>query len=85
MRALLQVEQFREKPKAEVAERYLQAGTFYWNSGIFVWKAGTILEELQRREPEMLKHLEAIVQGRGRKDFAEIFTNEFSAIRRCVH
>ena len=76
-----QVKKFREKPKAEVAERYLQAGTFYWNSGIFVWKAVTILEELQRREPEMLMHLEAIAQGRGRKDFGEIFTSEFSAIR----
>ena len=75
------VEQFREKPKSAVAQQYLQAGTFYWNSGIFVWKAKTILEELRQREPEMLKHLEVIAENRGNDDFTEIFSNEFSAIQ----
>ena len=74
------VKQFREKPKSAVAQQYLQAGTFYWNSGIFVWKAKTILEELRQREPEMLKHLEVIAENRGSDNFAEIFSNEFSAI-----
>ncbi len=78
---VFQVKQFREKPKAEVAQGYLQAGTFYWNSGIFVWKAATILEELRRRQPEMLRHLETIAKSRGQKDFAKIFTSEFSAIQ----
>ena len=29
---------FREKPQAAVAQQYLDAGNFYWNSGIFVWR-----------------------------------------------
>lgn len=74
------VKQFREKPKADVAEQYLQAGTFYWNSGIFVWKATTILEELHRREPKMLAHLEAIASQRGSANFDEVFATEFAAI-----
>ena len=41
------VRQFREKPSAEVAEQFVAAGDFYWNSGIFVWKAATILNELK--------------------------------------
>ena len=74
------VKQFREKPKAEVAEQYLKAGTFYWNSGIFVWKAATILEELGRRQPKMLAHLEAIASQRGNENFDKVFAEEFAAI-----
>ncbi len=75
-----QVKQFREKPKAVIAERYLQEGTFYWNSGIFVWKAVTILGELRKREPKMVAHLEAIAKRRGDEDFEKIFAKEFAAI-----
>ena len=75
------VKQFREKPKADVAQQYLQSGDFYWNSGIFVWKAATILDELQRREPEMMGHLRAIAESWGNDNFAEMFSKEFAAIR----
>src|SRR5262249_28418887 len=33
------VQSFREKPTADVAERFVASGEYYWNSGIFVWKA----------------------------------------------
>ncbi len=58
----------------------MQAGTFYWNSGIFVWKAATILDELRRREPKMLAHLETIANQRQSPDFEKIFASEFAAI-----
>jgi len=74
------VKQFREKPKADVAQSYLDAGTFYWNSGIFVWKAATILKELAEREPEMLGHLRTITEHWESADFEEVFKQEFSAI-----
>jgi mannose-1-phosphate guanylyltransferase len=41
-----QVEQFREKPNAQLAQQYVDSGRFYWNSGIFVWRAQTILDAL---------------------------------------
>ncbi len=53
-----EVSRFREKPDAVTAREFLDAGTFYWNSGIFVWKAATILEALQEFEPEMAAHLQ---------------------------
>ena len=34
-----------EKPKADVAQKYLEAGNFYWNSGMFVFRTGTILSD----------------------------------------
>ncbi len=47
------VQQFREKPDLETAQQFLNAGNFYWNSGIFIWKASTILEALRAFQPDL--------------------------------
>jgi mannose-1-phosphate guanylyltransferase len=76
-----QVVRFREKPARSIAEQYLAAGTFYWNSGIFVWKAKTILAALANYEPEMYTHLQAIGNSIAQPDFAAALDREFTAIR----
>lgn len=75
------VQQFREKPKAELAREYLAAGTFYWNSGIFVWKAATILAALEARQPQMMSHLKKIAAAAGTASFAQVLEREFTAIQ----
>src|SRR3954451_11204088 len=52
------VRQFKEKPDAVAAQKYLDSGEYYWNSGIFVWRAKTILDALRQRQPKMLAQLE---------------------------
>ena len=47
------VKSFKEKPDAITAQRYLDAGNYYWNSGMFIFKAGLFLEELQRYAPKI--------------------------------
>ncbi len=49
------VKAFHEKPDAQTAQKYVDAGNFYWNSGIFCFKAGVFLEELQKYSPEIYK------------------------------
>jgi mannose-1-phosphate guanylyltransferase len=44
---------FREKPDRATAETYLQAGRYYWNSGMFCFSAGTFLAELLQHAPEV--------------------------------
>lgn len=78
--ALYGVHQFREKPNRETAQQYLQAGTFYWNSGIFLWRVSTILEALAKHEPAMLGHLQAIAEAAERYDFPRVFDDQFAAI-----
>lgn len=51
------VEEFKEKPDFETAKKYLEAGNYFWNSGIFIFKASTILEEMQIHAPEVLAGL----------------------------
>ena len=48
---------FAEKPNAVKAQRYIDAGNFSWNAGIFVWQTSSILEELDRYAPELMKPL----------------------------
>ena len=47
------VDGFVEKPDKEAAQSYLDAGTYYWNSGIFVLGARAFLDELGRFEPQI--------------------------------
>lgn len=47
------VAQFVEKPSAATAQRYLDQGKFYWNSGMFVFTARRYLRELAKYCPEI--------------------------------
>lgn len=47
------VKEFVEKPDLETAKKYLEAGTYFWNSGIFMFKASTLIEEIEKLAPEI--------------------------------
>jgi mannose-1-phosphate guanylyltransferase len=76
-----EVARFREKPDAKTAAEFLAAGTFYWNAGIFVWKARTILNALQKHQPEMFAHLQKIAATIGTDNFDATLQTEFTAIK----
>ncbi len=44
---------FKEKPNTTTAQAYIDAGNYYWNSGMFCFKAGVFLEELEKYTPEI--------------------------------
>jgi len=48
------VSRFVEKPDAQTAQRYLDAGGYYWNSGMFLFRATRYLEELAKFRPDIL-------------------------------
>src|SRR6478672_457715 len=79
--ATFKVKQFKEKPDATTAKKYVESGEYYWNSGIFVWRAQTILDALRQRQPEMLAHLEKIVKAWDSSERAAVFEREFTAIK----
>jgi mannose-1-phosphate guanylyltransferase len=54
------VEEFKEKPPRAVAEQYLASGRYLWNASMFVWRASVLLEELERRLPELAAGLRYI-------------------------
>lgn len=46
------VQSFREKPDKPTADRYVESGRYYWNSGMFVWRADTLLAEMKALLPQ---------------------------------
>jgi len=53
------IEKFIEKPDAARAAGFLQAGGYYWNSGMFLFKASRYLQELERHAPDIARAAQA--------------------------
>ncbi|MEO9872882.1 mannose-1-phosphate guanylyltransferase [Ekhidna sp.] len=47
------VKTFTEKPKTDLAAKFLESGDFLWNSGIFVWSIDSIIKAFEKYEDEM--------------------------------
>jgi mannose-1-phosphate guanylyltransferase/mannose-6-phosphate isomerase len=56
------VRRFVEKPPAETARAYVEAG-YLWNSGNFVFRADRLLGELAAFAPELIARVEAACKG----------------------
>ena len=54
------LKRFVEKPDLATAQKYIKAGSFFWNSGMFAFKASVILSEFKSHQPELLKKMESI-------------------------
>jgi len=48
------VADFVEKPDLTTAQQYLDAGDYYWNSGMFMFTADRFIEELGKHRPDIL-------------------------------
>lgn len=48
------VSRFVEKPDAQQAQTMIDAGSFYWNSGMFLFSAAAIIAELELYAPEVV-------------------------------
>lgn len=50
---VIRLERFTEKPSREVAEEFLRAGNYAWNSGIFLWRGEVFTRELRAASPQL--------------------------------
>jgi mannose-1-phosphate guanylyltransferase len=74
------VERFFEKPSLERARKYLEEGSYSWNSGMFIWRSSVILDAFREFLPEMYQGLieikgilEAGFTARGQERIDQIF------------
>ncbi|MCB1807664.1 MAG: mannose-1-phosphate guanylyltransferase/mannose-6-phosphate isomerase, partial [Candidatus Competibacteraceae bacterium] len=78
--AVFAVEQFVEKPDQTTAQQYLDAGTYYWNSGMFMFRADVYLRELESQQPAMVTACRtALEQARVDLDFVRLDKEAFAA------
>jgi mannose-1-phosphate guanylyltransferase/mannose-6-phosphate isomerase len=46
---------FVEKPDLKSAQKYINAGNYYWNSGMFMFRASKLLKEIEQHAPDILQ------------------------------
>jgi len=74
------VERFVEKPDLATAQSYLDAGGYYWNSGMFLFQARSFLAEMERLQPRMLACCrDALAHGNQDLDFIRLGEPAFLA------
>ena len=77
----MRVQRFVEKPDAKTAQRYLDEGGYYWNSGMFVVRASLWLEALHSFRPDILQATQAAWQARSTDaDFVRPDRARFEAV-----
>lgn len=75
-----QVNRFVEKPDLETANRYLDSGDYFWNSGMFMFRASRYLQELEKFSPDILVACrEALSKGEQDMHFTRVDHAAFAA------
>ncbi|MFC1452279.1 mannose-1-phosphate guanylyltransferase [Verrucomicrobiota bacterium] len=75
-------ERFVEKPDRATAEKYVAAGTYFWNSGMFVWSTSTFIDALARHRPQLRDMLEAVGPSVDGENFAGSLRTEYEKLDR---
>jgi mannose-1-phosphate guanylyltransferase len=75
------VKSFKEKPDSATAEKYVQAGNYFWNSGMFCFKAGTFLSELKKHTPDIYESSLIAFNSAKKDSMLRIGLEEMKAIR----
>jgi len=71
---------FVEKPDAATAQGYLQAGGYFWNSGMFLFRASRYLAELERFRPDIVAAVRRAFDAAARDgDFIRLDREAFAA------
>jgi mannose-1-phosphate guanylyltransferase len=70
---ILRVRRFTEKPDFGLARQFLDAGNYFWNSGMFIWRADTLANALREHLPNTAPLLEKIAASYGTRNFENTF------------
>jgi mannose-1-phosphate guanylyltransferase len=73
----LKVNRFVEKPNRENAQRFLDRGGYFWNSGMFIWHVHRILDEFKEQMPLLFNTLELLSSVSHQSNYQEILNKEW--------
>lgn len=69
---------FREKPSEDQAKRFLELGSFFWNSGMFCWRPVTVLEAIAEHIPDLWAVLSDIGSRMGTTPLEEVLKSAYA-------
>ena len=81
--AAVAVRRFVEKPAASLAQQFLQAGHFYWNSGMFCFRGDALIKALGQHAPEVLSATQTVWTATPGHDDAEKVALDATSFQRC--
>ena len=56
----LSINRFVEKPDLQTARHYVEAGNYFWNSGMFAFKASVVAEEFKTFQPDLYHRIKIL-------------------------
>ncbi len=78
---LFKVLRFAEKPNLDTAKRFLEAGDFFWNSGMFIWRTDVILNEIKTYMVDLYEGLNTITKSIDTENYDEVLSNVYGQLR----
>jgi len=73
---------FVEKPNRETAQAYLDAGNFYWNSGMFIWSAKTLQTAFRQHTPSLARLIDELEAAVGTVTFTQVLATAYDKLKR---
>ncbi len=61
----LSIHRFVEKPDLQTARHYVEAGNYFWNSGMFAFKASVVAEEFKAFQPDLYHRVKTLAAASG--------------------
>jgi len=75
------IDSFVEKPDRKTAKKYLDSGSYTWNSGMFMFKASAIIKELENHAPKIMEACRKVMAtATSDLDFLRLALKEFQSI-----
>lgn len=76
------VKRFYEKPNLETAEKFVNSGQYFWNSGMFIGCVSTWLGEAKRHAPDIHQaSQQSVLLGKNQNDYLRLDAESFAACR----
>ena len=74
---IFRVDSFKEKPDLQLALKYIQNKSYYWNAGIFVWNVNTIVNAFRIYQPTISRIFEGMRDIYGTEKEQEVIDERF--------
>ncbi len=75
------IDSFVEKPDRKTAQKYLDSGSYTWNSGMFMFKASAIINELEEHAPKIIQTCKKVISAATRDlDFLRLGLEQFQEV-----
>ena len=75
------VKTFAEKPNLATAQRFVESGDFYWNSGMFIFKVSVLFKAIETFLPDLFEGLMEIKKSLKKRDCHKVIEHVYHQIK----